>query len=474
MRANWLRVTSFCGPRVRNMIASHMGRLHHTKSELLDELVNRGLIDRMTRPEALQHHLRTPQTIYSGVDPTSSALHVGHLIPLMVLLHFHLRGHKIIPLIGGATARIGDPSGRLSERPLLSTSSVEDNASILRSAVTKFFQGSLTYAAARLKCLDVRADVPEVLDNFQWYKSMGLLEFLRVAGYHSRVNTMLGRESVRARLDSKEGISFTEFTYQLLQAYDFQELHRSLGCTLQVGGSDQWGNILAGVDLINRIADAEQGPEARDKVYGMTTPLLTNSSGLKFSKSTGTAVWLDRTLSSYQDFYQFFIRCPDEQVEQWLKMFTLLEPEQIAELMQRHKIAPHLRVAQKVLAGETTEMVHGPSAVRDAQTAAKVLFDSDYSSINVSDLLSALESDPKLVYVDKGEIFSVPLIKMGASTTFFGSVSAAKNMVKSSGLKLNNKVVRDPFYVLKPDDLLGERVAILKAGPHRHLVLAVR
>lgn len=247
-----------------------------------------------------------------------------------------------------------------------------------------------------------------------------------------------------------------------------------MGCTIQVGGSDQWGNILAGVDLINRVADSEQGLEARDRVYGITTPLLTTSSGLKFSKSTGTAVWLDRTLSSYQDFYQFFVRCPDEQVEQWLKMFTLLEPEQIAELMRRHKIAPHLRTAQKVLAEETTEMVHGPSAVKHAQTAAKVLFDSDYSSINVSDLLSALESDPKLVYVDKGEMFSVPLIKMGASAAFFGSISAAKKLVKSSGLKLGNAVVKDPFYVLKPEDLLGERVVIVKAGPHRHLVLALR
>lgn len=205
---------------------------------------------------------------------------------------------------------------------------MEDNALTLISAVTDFFQRSLTYAATRLKCLDTRTNVPKVLDNFQWYKHMNLLEFLGVAGYHSRVNTMLGRErfvffyftlrrrvscpqlqffcSVRARLDSKDGISFTEFTYQLLQAYDFKELHRSLGCTIQVGGSDQWGNILAGVDLINRIADSEHGPEARDKIYGVTTPLLTNSSGLKFSKSTGTAVWLDRTLSSYQDFYQVF------------------------------------------------------------------------------------------------------------------------------------------------------------------------
>lgn len=204
---------------------------------------------------------------------------------------------------------------------------MEDNALTLISAVTKFFQGSLTYATTRLKCLDVRFDVPRVVDNFQWYKHMNLLEFLRVVGYHSRVNTMLGRErfvffcamrfvftiaaaySVRARLDSNEGISFTEFTYQLLQAYDFQELHRLLGCTVQVGGSDQWGNILAGVDLINRVAESEGGPEARDKIFGITSPLLTNPSGLKFSKSTGTAVWLDSTLSSYQDFYQVPTSC---------------------------------------------------------------------------------------------------------------------------------------------------------------------
>ncbi|KAK7692789.1 hypothetical protein QCA50_004422 [Cerrena zonata] len=336
----------------------HLLRRHHSKHlvrrvsqrshttslsghNILDDLKARGLISQVTSSELkLKEVLKQSQTIYAGVDPTAEYLHVGHLLPLLSLFHFHIRGHNVIPLIGGATGLVGDPSGRNSERPLSDATKVEHNVEKLRHAVLNFFNRAMTYADKRVQSPSTpTARVPQIRSNIEWFKGMGLLEFLRVVGVHSRVNTMLARESVSARLESQQGISFTEFTYQLLQAYDFYVLHKNHQCSIQIGGSDQWGNIVAGIDLINRI-NPQVGSDGahEDKAFGITTPLLTNASGAKFGKSAGNAVALDSSITSVFDFYQFFLRTADSDVGRYLKIFTLLPVEKIDEVLQAHQV----------------------------------------------------------------------------------------------------------------------------------------
>jgi len=420
----------------------------------------------------LKQHLQQRRVVYLGMDPTNRALHVGHLIPLMCLFHFHVRGHRVIPLIGGATARIGDPSGRSSERPQLDTTVVEYNGRKLSSAVSAFFEAALRYAGKRLRPSKKQYQDPTALNNIEWHQKLTLLDFLKTAGYHSRVNTMISRESVKARLDSQTGISFTEFTYQLLQAYDFYELKNRENCSIQIGGSDQWGNILAGVDLVNRMTELDK--DASDKAFGITTPLLITSSGQKFSKSAGNAIWLNKSMTSYLDFYQFFLRTPDDKVGNWLKFFTLIPVEDIDNLMERHMDAPHVRIAQKTLAEEVTELIHGPTAVKHAKGATKFLFDSDYSSIHIPDIVRALDGDPKLHVLNETDMLTTPIIKLGVALKLFTSISYAKTLVSAKGLKVNNMLVQDPLYIIPREQLLGGRVAIVKAGPHKHWVLIIK
>ena len=278
-------------------------RFQRRSFSLLRELTNRGFIQDVTRSHDLELALSTEsRTVYAGIDPTARSLHIGHLLPLLCLFHFRLHGHTIIPLIGGATGRIGDPSGRSTERQLADIQHVEDNVSSLARSIRGFFARASSYASQRLPNIHHSASLPpHVMSNLEWHQHFTMLDFLRTVGAHARISAMISRESVKARLDSQQGISFTEFTYQLLQAYDFHHLHKHHGCSIQVGGSDQWGNIVAGLELIAKTATA--GTEALN-VFGITTPLLTTSTGEKFGKSAGNAVWLDPGLTSIFDFYQ--------------------------------------------------------------------------------------------------------------------------------------------------------------------------
>ncbi|EIM82995.1 uncharacterized protein STEHIDRAFT_102490 [Stereum hirsutum FP-91666 SS1] len=454
--------------------ASVIRRGLQSRVGVLEELDGRGFISQVTRSTELQLSLqKDKQVIYSGIDPTGLSLHVGHLVPMMCLLHFHLRGHRIIPLIGGATALIGDPSGRSTERPLLSRLDLQRNIDKLRASVERFFSRAALYAET--KSTDQRSlSEINVMNNIEWFEGLGLLQFLRTAGIYARVNSMIARDSVQARLNSQQGISFAEFSYQLLQAYDFLTLNQKMGCTIQVGGSDQWGNIISGIELINRTMSglAENDTSGPEKGFGITTPLLTTSSGEKFGKSAGNAVWLDESMTSVFDFYQFFVRTADEDVLRYLKLFTLLPLSEIEAIMEKHNRAPELRHAQKVLADEVTELVHTGDGVTHAQAATKIFFNTDLSDVNASNVISALSSDPRLRLVQASDIFAIPLHKVTASVGLAASNGAAKKLISMGGLYINGKPA-NAEQQLAPADLIDGRLIVLRAGKANHVVLAI-
>ncbi|KAI8993095.1 hypothetical protein BD414DRAFT_458686 [Trametes punicea] len=443
---------------------------------LLDDLRSRGLVADITRPAHLEDELKkNPQTVYVGVDPTARSLHVGHLLPLLCLFHFQIRGHQIIPLIGGATGLIGDPSGRSTERPLSARETIEYNVAQLTAGIIRFFQSAMVYAKKRLPPSSTPILVPNVQNNLTWLKDLNLLDFLRTVGYHSRVNTMLARESVQARLASQQGISFTEFTYQLLQAYDFLTLHRQFGCSIQIGGSDQWGNIIAGIELINRVnsASGSQQEGATEKGFGITTPLLTTASGQKFGKSAGNAVSLNEEDTNVFEFYQFFLRSSDADVGRYLTMFTLLPLEKIESVIESHNRSPEARQAQHLLAKEVTELVHGEDGVARAQLATRLLYERDIATAKADDVVSALRGNPVLHVCDASQVIDVPLIKLAATFRLAASNSAARQLVSAKGLYLNNTPVADVHQKLSSADLIDGRLAFLRAGSQKLAVITV-
>ncbi|KAF8200785.1 tyrosine-tRNA ligase [Pholiota molesta] len=441
---------------------------------LLEDLSERGFIQDVTRRDALESALRSrKQTIYAGVDPTAKSLHIGHLVPLLTLLHFQLHGHNVIPIIGGATGRVGDPSGRLVERQLADIQQVESNVSNLTASIQHFFRRALLYAGTRLELEQSVYRDPTVVNNLDWHEPFSLLHFLQKVGVHVRVNTMLNRESVSARLNAQQGLSFTEFTYQLLQAYDFYHLHKHFGCTIQVGGSDQWGNIVAGLELIGKLnAPTSSDESSLGEAFGITTPLLTTSTGEKFGKSAGNAVWLDSTLTSVFDFYQYFLKVTDADVGKYLKLFTLIPPKEIHELVAAHEEQPEKRLAQLRLAAEVTEMVHLKHGVVQAVTKTKLLFGSDYADLKAEDIIFAFENDPRLAKVTMQDMMDIPVGKLSAKYGLVSSNSASRTLIGSRGLYLNNRPVQDTQQKITQADLLDAKIAILRAGKDKTLILA--
>ncbi|KAF7792328.1 hypothetical protein EIP86_003364 [Pleurotus ostreatoroseus] len=329
-------------------------------------------------------------------------------------------------MIGGATGLVGDPSGRNTERPLSEASAVQSNVEHLVSSISRFFSGAIAFF------------------------------------------------SVQTRLSSQQGISFTEFTYQLLQGYDFYNLHKNHACTIQLGGSDQWGNILAGIDLINKLDPVTDAKAAHtERAFGITMPLLTTPSGEKFGKSAGNAVALDENITSVFDFYQFFLRTPDSHVGQYLRMFTWLPISQIDDVMNQHERSPEMRIAQRLLACELTELVHGEQAVNRAQAASKVLFDSDYAAVKTADVLLALKGDPRLQYCELAELLDVPIAKLASKYQLVASNSAAKQLIAGNGLYINNVAVQDNQQKVQQTDLIDGRLVILRSGSQKQLVLAI-
>ncbi|KAI7865165.1 hypothetical protein BDF14DRAFT_1092826 [Spinellus fusiger] len=317
---------------VRRLLLSYS-----TQSNAVTDMTQRGLIAQLTSSDVIQF-TNKPTTIYCGVDPTAKSLHLGNLVTLMGILHFHIRGHQTIALVGGATGSIGDPSGRQSERVPLSQQVLTANVQGIEAQIHRFFSNGTAYAQQH--GFHQETVTPKVLNNYTWFQSMSALELLGEVGRYARVNTMLGKESVKTRLDSTQGISFTEFSYQLLQAYDFWHLYHKESCRIQLGGSDQWGNITAGIDMIHRKPYPQTTAEehSQETAFGITIPLLLTSTGEKFGKSAGNAVWLDETMTSVFDFYQFFMKTQDEDVSRYLSMLTLLDSKKIDTIMQEHKV----------------------------------------------------------------------------------------------------------------------------------------
>ena len=409
---------------------------------LIEDLRWRGLVAQSTDEKALVEALKKPITLYIGFDPTAPSLHLGNLVVLLVLRRFQLAGHNPIALVGGATGLVGDPSGRNDERTLNSSDVVEGWVKGIRKQVSAFLD------------FDTPTNPALVVNNLDWTAPLSAIEFLRDIGKHFSVNQMLAKDSVAARLEAG-GISYTEFSYQVLQSYDFLELFRRNDCTLQLGGSDQWGNIVAGLDLIRRV---ESGSG-----HALTVPLLAKSDGSKFGKTAGGSIWLDPAMTSPYAFFQFWLNTEDKDIINFLKVFSFKSHEEISALEKSHSENPGLRGAHRELARELTTLVHGADTTQRVENAAKALFgQGDLTELDEATLASALAELPRTTVSKTQEIPS--WVDLLAATGVVDSKSAARRVVKDGGAYLNNeKVVSEDYAPTKSEFLCG-KYAVLRKG----------
>lgn len=427
----------------------------HSKesSQLFNDLEFRGLVRQVTDPELPRVLSEKPITLYCGFDPTGESLHVGHLLPVLTLKRFQQAGHHAIAVVGGATGMIGDPSGKSQERNLLTSEQIEHNVRGIRDTLSRFldFEGS---NPARL------------VNNGDWFKEMSYIDFLRDIGKHFTINHMMAKESVRARLEDREhGISYTEFSYMLLQAYDYYFLNRKHGCSLQIGGSDQWGNITAGIELIRRMGVAET-------VYGFTQPLVTKSDGTKFGKTEKGAIWLDAKKTSPYQFYQFFIQTADADVMTFLKFFTFLSHEDLNALESSVRAEPEKRAAQKALAREMTRLVHGGDELARVEQATQALFGTEIRGLDERTLLDVFAEAPSTKKPKSALEVGLPLIDALAESGLCGSKGAARKDVTAGGIYVNNERVSDVQAALKSADLIAGRYIVLRKGKKTYHLLS--
>lgn len=414
---------------------------------LLDELTERGLVAQNSDPAALASHLATPRTVYCGFDPTAGSLHIGHLVPLLMLRRFQLAGHTPVALVGGATGLIGDPSFKATERSLNSSDTV---------------QGWVASLSAQIRALlpaDEGLSAPQLVNNGDWMGQMSALDFLRDIGKHFSVNAMLARESVRQRLARPDqGISFTEFSYALLQSYDFAVLHQRLGCTLQIGGNDQWGNITSGMDLTRRLHQAQ--------VHGMTLPLITKADGTKFGKTEGGAVWLDPALTSPYAFYQFWLGTADEDVYRFLRYYSFMSLSEIDALEAEDAKRQGRKQAQQVLANELTELVHGKAALAAVQRISELLFSGDVARLGESDLAQlAQDGMPSSTVSSETDLVSL-LVSCGLAN----SKRIARELLAAGAISLNGVIKQDE--ALAAEDRLFDRYLLLRRGKKQYQLVA--
>lgn len=372
----------------------------YRKTPLIVELKSRGLLSQLTSDALENEAEKTKLGVYLGADPTADSLHLGNLLPFMVLMHFYIRGHDVFPLIGGATGIVGDPSGRKTERELMLAKQRDDNVAKISAQMKQILENCRSVAAKHTEN-SVAGNIKPV-NNRTWWENVNMLWFLGTFGRHFRVNAMISRDSVKQRLNSDSGIGYNEFSYQILQAYDFYHLYKHHNCRIQIGGHDQWGNIVSGVDLINRLRDTKQESEP----LGLTVPLLLTPSGEKFGKSAGNAVFLSAERTSPYHLFQHLIQSPDEAVEHYLKVFTFVPLEQIEQVMIQHNQQPEKRAAQYLLASEVTELIHGPEQTRAAQTISSVVFgNADRSD---TDVLEAFKSQNLTTQMQLSDLVGKP------------------------------------------------------------------
>ena len=425
---------------------------------ILDELNWRGLVADCTDTVELTKRLAAPTTLYCGFDPTADSLHVGNLVPLLALRRFQLLGHHPIAVAGGATGSIGDPSGKTAERQLLTKEILDHNIASVKVQLAKL----LEFDAAKTP----KNNPARLVDNASWTVSISYLDFLRDIGKHFSVNQMIAKESVRARMEDREvGISYTEFSYMLLQAFDFMVLCRDHGCELQIGGSDQWGNITAGIDLCRK--------KLGKTVYGLTLPLITNADGSKFGKTEAGAIWLDPKRTSVEDFYQFWIRTDDRDVIRYLKYFTFLSCEEIEELEKQHNAKPESRVAHKVLAQELRNLIH-PSATGVAERSSKILYGTLFDDYTLEDW-QFLAKHWHSVEVEKTKIIGMPLVELLVLAGLSSSKGQARKDIEGQGIGLNKSAGLPNFnYKIQAGDLQFEKYLRLRKGKKNYVVVTAK
>ena len=426
----------------------------------IEELRWRGMIQDIM-PETEQHLMEGLRAAYVGIDPTADSLHIGHLVGVMMLRHFQNCGHKPYALVGGATGMIGDPSGKSAERNLLTEEVLAHNIKGIQKQLAKF--------------LDFESEAPnraELVNNYDWMKEFSFLSFIRDIGKHITVNYMMAKDSVKKRFDPNEntdGMSFTEFSYQLLQGYDFLHLYRQKGLTLQMGGSDQWGNITTGTELIRRIAGG--------KAYALTCPLITKADGTKFGKSEGGNVWLDAEKTSPYKFYQYWINVSDEDAQRYIKIFTMLSREEIEQLISEHQAAPHLRVLQNKLAEELTVVVHGREELQKAQKASQILFGNstsdDLRQLDAKTFLEVFDGVPQ-AEVTRAEIAAGldMIAALSAKTGFIASNSEARRALKEKSIAVNKEKVEES-YIIGEKDIIDDKFVLLQRGKKNYFVIVI-
>jgi tyrosyl-tRNA synthetase len=424
----------------------------------VEELTWRGMIHDIT-PGTEEQLQKEMTSAYVGIDPTADSLHIGHLVSVMMLKHFQLAGHKPIALIGGATGMIGDPSGKSAERNLLDEKTLRHNETCLKKQLAKF----LDFESAA-------GNAAELVNNYDWMKKFSFLEFIRDIGKHITVNYMMAKESVKKRLgdEGKAGLSFTEFTYQLVQGADFLHLYREKNCKLQMGGSDQWGNITTGTELIRR----KEGGEA----FALTCPLITKADGGKFGKTESGNVWLDSKLTTAYKFYQFWLNVSDADAEKYIKIFTLLSHKEITALVKEQESAPHQRALQKSLAKEVTCMVHDEAEYNKAVEASQILFGkataASLAMLDRETFLSVFEGVPTFA-VDRGKFkIGVPVIELLVTeTAAFPSKGELRRTIKGNGLSLNKAKLTDQEYLVTEADLIDGSYVLIQKGKKNYTII---
>lgn len=424
---------------------------------LIEELQWRGLVHDIV-PGTEEQLLKEVTTAYVGFDPTAESLHIGSLIPIIVMVHLQRFGHRPIALVGGATGMIGDPTGKSIERNLLSNETLQRNVEGIRRQLEKFIEFDNSAPNAGL-----------LLNNYNWFRDVTFIDFIRDTGKHISVNYMMAKDSVKKRLESEAGMSFTEFCYQLMQGYDFYRLFIDKGCKMQFGGSDQWGNIVTGVELIRRKSGAE--------AFAFTSPLLKKADGSKFGKSEGGNVWLDAAKTSPYKFYQFWLNTSDEDAERFLKIFTFLPKEEIEELAAQHKGHEHERTLQKKLAEEVTRFVHSEEDLQFAIRASQILFSNDTADVlkqlNEQQLLEMLEG-VTTVQLARQDALEKDIVSVLSESGIFSSKGEAKKMIANGGVFLNKEKVQQPDMILKADLLLQDKYFLVQKGKKNYYLLQLQ
>ena len=424
----------------------------------IEELRWRGMIQDIM-PETEQHLMEGLRAAYVGIDPTADSLHIGHLVGVMMLRHFQNCGHKPYALVGGATGMIGDPSGKSVERNLLTEEVLAHNIAGIKKQLAKF--------------LDFESTAPnraELVNNYDWMKEFSFLSFIRDIGKHITVNYMMAKDSVKKRFDPNEntdGMSFTEFSYQLLQGYDFLHLYREKNLTLQIGGSDQWGNITTGTELIRRIAGG--------KAYALTCPLITKADGTKFGKSEGGNVWLDPEKTSPYKFFQYWINTSDADAERYIKIFTMLSKEEINSLIAQHTEAPHLRILQNKLAEELTLLVHGREELEKAKKASQILFgnstSADLRTLDEKTFLEVFDGVPQAEVSAADIAGGLDMIAiLSAKTGFISSNSEARRALKENSISVNKEKVGEDYQIAEKD-LVDGKFILLQRGKKNYFIV---